>query len=358
MSEKQNLRITVASGTIIKTILILIFFAALYYIRDILFVVLVAIVIASAVEPATRWCTSHRIRRLPAVIGIYIILALFLIGFFLFFVPSLLNETVLYLNNLPDSISLSDLWGPLHSLNFSLGDSASTLGEKTFSIKEFIEASKYAISGTSAGAFKTASLLFGGALSFILMIVLSFYLAVQEDGVGNFLKIVSPIRHHDYIINLWQRSQKKIGYWMQGQLLLGVIVGVLVYLGLMILGVRHALLLASIAAIFELIPIFGPILAAVPAVLIAFVDTGATSGILVAGLYLIIHQFENHLLYPLVVRKIVGISPMIVILALVIGLKLAGVLGAILAVPIASALMEWIDDIEKGKQAAKEIAGI
>ena len=334
MHENKNVRITIASSTIIKVILICAFAWILYYIKDIVLVVLAAIVIASAIEPAAHWCIQHKIRRLPAIIGIYIILGLILAGFFIFFVPLLLTEAITYLNNLPDSI------------NFA---------ERSFSVKDFIDASKYAISGTGAGAFKTASLIFGGALSFILMIVLSFYLAVQEDGVGNFLRIVSPVRHHEYIINLWKRSQKKIGYWMQGQLLLGVIVGVLVYLGLMILGIKHALLLACIAAAFELIPVFGPILAAVPAVLIALVDGGATQGFLVIGLYLIIHQFENHLLYPLVVRKIVGISPMVVILALVVGLKLGGILGAILAVPLASALMEWIEDIEKGKQEAKKV---
>ncbi len=334
MNDNRDTRITITSGTVVRTLLILILVAFLYYIRDIVLVVLVAIVIASAIEPAARWCGRRKIRRLPAIIGIYVIVALALAGLFVFFVPSLLSEALTYLNNLPDSINFAD---------------------STFSIKDFIETTKYAISGTGAGAFRTASFIFGGALSFILMIVLSFYLAVQEDGVGSFLKIVSPVRHHDYVINLWKRSQKKIGYWMQGQMLLGLIVGILVYLGLMVLGIKHALLLASIAAVFELIPIFGPILSAVPAVLIALVNSGVTQGLLVIGLYLIIHQFENHLLYPLVVRKIVGISPMVVILALVIGLKLAGVLGAILAVPISSALMEWIDDIEKGKREASTV---
>src|SRR4051812_14141538 len=117
----------------------------------------------------------------------------------------------------------------------------------------------------------------------------------------------------------------------------------------MIIGIKHALLLAAIAAVFELIPVFGPILSAVPAVLLALVDGGTTQAFLVIGLYLIIHQFENHLLYPLVVRKIVGISPMVVILALVIGAKLAGFLGILLSVPIAAAVMEWVDDIEKHK---------
>ena len=256
--------------------------------------------------------------------------------------PTVLTEALTYINNLPATIDLHELWSPL----------------STFSIREFIDSAREAISGTSAGAFQTASIIFGGAFGFVLMIVLSFYLAVQEDGVGNFLKIVSPIKHHTYIIDLWRRSQKKIGYWMQGQLLLALIVGVLVYLGLMVLGVKHALLLASIAAILELIPIFGPIIAAVPAVLMTLVDVSATQAFLVIGLYLIIQQFENHLLYPLVVRKIVGISPMVVILALVIGAKLAGFLGALLAVPLSAAIMEWVNDIEKGKEEAKRIAEI
>ncbi len=354
MLDNRDLHVTISTGTVLKTILLLILVATLYYIKDIVLVVLGAIVIASAIEPAAHWCRNRRIRRLPAVIGIYLILGFFLALFFVFFLPMVLNDTMTYLNNLPESINLSDLWNPIRDFGpFSSNQAVSSLSDKTFSIRDLLEASKYAISGTGAGAFKTASFIFGGALSFVLMIVLSFYLAVQEDGVGNFLKIISPVKHHDYIINLWKRSQKKIGYWMQGQLLLGVLVGILVYLGLMILGIKHALLLASIAAMFELIPIFGPILAAVPAVLIALVDTGATGGFLVIGLYLIIHQFENHLLYPLVVRKIVGISPIVVILALVIGAKLAGFLGAILAVPIASALMEYIDDVARDKQPFK-----
>jgi predicted PurR-regulated permease PerM len=345
--DDRKLRVSISSGTIIKSILWIVFFILIYYIKDIILVVLAAIVIASAVEPATNWCIQRKIRRLPAVIGIYFFILALLALFFIVFVPSVLGEALTYLSNLPTTINLNDLWSPLS--NFSIGPDISTLPDKTISISQFLDASREALSGTSVGAFKTASFIFGGALSFILMIVLSFYLAVQEDGVGNFLKIVSPIKHHDYVIDLWKRSQKKIGYWMQGQLLLGLIVGILVYLGLMVFGIKHALLLASIAAIFELIPIFGPILAAVPAILMALVDVGAGQAALVAALYLIIQQFENHLLYPLVVRKIVGISPMVVILALVIGVKLAGFLGALLSVPIASALMEWVDDVEKRK---------
>jgi len=327
----------ITSGSIVRVILISGLFFALYYVRDLILVVIAAIVIASAIEPIIRWFGKYKIRRLPAVLISYITIAALLAGFFVFFVPSLLRETVGYLDNLPQSISVGDLW------------KTNSLSDKTFPIREIVGDFSEVIAGTSEGTFKTVSVVFGGALSFVLMIVLSFYLAVQEDGVGNFLRIVTPIKNHEYIIDLWKRSQAKMGYWLQGQVLLAFIIGILVYLGLTILGVRHALLLATLAALFEIIPVFGPILASLPAIIISYAGGGVSLALMVLGLYVIIHQFENHLFYPLVVKKIVGISPIIVILALVVGAKLAGFLGAILAVPISAALMEYVNDFEKNK---------
>ena len=220
----------------------------------------------------------------------------------------------------------------------------------TISLSDFVNGLQSLIVGTSAGAFQTASLIFGGFLGSVLIVVLSFYLAVQEEGVSDFLRIVTPVKHHGYIIDLWQRSQRKIGYWLQGQILLGLVVGVLVYLVLMVVGIPHAIVLALLAGVFEIIPVFGPIISSVPAILIAFADRGLGTGLLLVGLYIIIYQFESQLFYPLVVKKIVGISPIVVILALVIGAKLAGLLGALVAVPLSAALMEYIHDVEKRKK--------
>jgi predicted PurR-regulated permease PerM len=133
---------------------------------------------------------------------------------------------------------------------------------------------------------------------------------------------------------------------------LAVLVGVLVYLGLMILGIKNALILAVFAAAFEIIPLFGPIIASIPAVLTGFADGGITSGLLIAGLFLIIQQFENHLIYPLVVKKVVGISPILVIIGLFIGAKLAGFLGIILSAPITSVIMEYLEDVQRNKHSS------
>jgi predicted PurR-regulated permease PerM len=141
---------------------------------------------------------------------------------------------------------------------------------------------------------------------------------------------------------------------MQGQLILAVIIGMLVYLGLTLLNVPNALLLAVLAGLFEIIPLFGPILASIPGVMIAFVGGGMSLAVVVIGLYLIIHQFENHLIYPLVVKKVTGVSPIVSIIALVAGWELAGFLGLIISVPFATVLMEFFDDVERNKIAQIE----
>ena len=118
--------------------------------------------------------------------------------------------------------------------------------------------------------------------------------------------------------------------------------------------VENALLLAVIAGLFEIIPLFGPILAAIPAVTLSLVTGGMTSALLVVGLYIIVHQFENQLIYPLVVRKIVGVPPLVSILALIIGYKLAGFVGLLISVPVATMLIEFLNDVEKNKIAEAE----
>jgi len=353
MKDDSILTVRINSGTIIKVILFAILLAGLYLVRDIVLVVLTAIVIASAIEPATKWLIRHKIARLPAVVSVYFMVAVIVGAVFYFLVPPVLNEASNFLSKAPEYVSNIKIWSPIEP------SEALTFSEKVqgfssqFSFDQIVNSIQSILSNTNEGFLRIVSFVFGGAFSFILIIVLSFYFAVQDDGVADFLKVITPIKHQKYIIDLWKRSQAKIGYWMQGQLLLSVIITVLVYLGLTILGVKNALLLAIVAGLFELIPVFGPILSAIPAILVGIFDGGGiTTGLLVAGLYLIVQQFENHLIYPLVVQKIVGVSPVIVILALVVGAKLAGFLGIILAVPIAAALMEYFHDVERYKFTA------
>lgn len=350
-SDPKTLNITITAGTAIKVILLLILFYLLYFLRDLVLVIITSVVIASALEPAAKFFLRYRFPRVLAVLAVYLLVIGSLIGLFYAFAPPLIDDVAQLVTVAPQYVESFMVWDPLKS-----GGEVAAMGKfsETFSLGEVVNEIRDMVSGVSGGFFHAASLIFGGALSFILIIVLSFYFAVQETGVDDFLRIITPAKHQKYIVDLWKRSQVKIGLWMQGQLLLAVIIGVLVFLGLTVLSVPYALLLAIVAAIFELIPIFGPVLAAIPAVLIAFgmTDGGVTAGVMVALLYVIIQQFENHLIYPLVVRKVVGVPPILVIIALIVGVKIAGFLGIILAVPVAAALMEFANDVQKEKQTA------
>lgn len=337
----------ITTGTIVKTLALVALAGLLFYLRDLVLVVLTAVVIASAIEPAARWFTRHRIPRIMAVLFVYLIFLGLFFGFFYFFVPPVLSETASFMSALPSYIE---------GVNNEFGtfDQAPILGAAgmsgVLSVGEIVAQVRALLSDLSTNAFSAVSVVFGGVFSFILIFVFSFYFAVQDTGIDDFLRVVTPRKHQKYMVDLWRRSQYKIGLWMQGQLLLALIVGVLVYLGLTILGVKYALVLAIIAALFELIPVFGPILSAVPATIVGFADGGVTLGILVVALYIIIQQFENHLIYPLVVTKVVGVPPLLVILALIVGAQLAGFLGIILAVPFAAALQEVVRDLEKRRR--------
>lgn len=349
MEQHYEQTIHISAGTIIKVVLILLSFWALFILKDLFLVVLVSIVIASSIEPATKWLMKRKVPRILAVIMMYLLLAAFLAGVVFFLLLPLLSESLDFLNNFPNYFNVNTVSNTI-SQNEFLSSQPIVAGLKnSVNLSEIISQINGVITGLSSSTFNTVSSVFGGITSFFLMIILSFYLSVEQDGVGKFLKIVTPLKHENYVINLWQRSQRKIGLWMQGQIILAVIIGVLVYLGLLLLGVQNALLLAFLAGAFEIIPLFGPILASIPAIALSFVGGGFTLALIVAGLYIIVHQFENQLIYPLVVKKVVGVSPIISIIALVVGFELAGFLGLILSVPIASVFIEFFDDLEKDK---------
>lgn len=347
--ENRDQVLSISAGSIVKVIVIGLLFALLFVLRDLVLVLLMSIVVASAVEPAAQWFQRKGLARLFSVIIIYLMIAICLVGIVYFLIIPLLTESSDFIRNFPKYFNSNDIFNSLNKSSF-LSDSSFVSGLKnSFNIEDYINQINTIVTSISSNAFGTVATFFGGILSFFLITILSFYLSVEEDGVGKFLKAITTIKHEKYIVALWNRSQKKIALWMQGQLVLAVIIGMLVYLGLLLMKVPSALLLATFAAAFEIIPLFGPILASIPAIAISFVAGGFPMALMVAGLYLIVHQFENQLIYPLVVKKVVGVSPVVSIVALAAGWQLAGLMGVILAVPIASVVIEFLNDLEKDK---------
>lgn len=346
--------ISIQSGTFVRLIVILALTYALWTLRELVLLVLTAIVIASAIEPGVLFFSRHRIPRVLSVLGMYVAVFGSLFAVVYFFLAPVLSDIQGVLSIIPQYLGTLNLPGSFTDLSQVLPVIEGSSGAE--SILNSVLTFRSAFAGSSEGAFKLMTAFFGGIFSFVLVVVLSFYFAMQETGVEEFLRLVTPQQHEEYVVSLWLRARVKIGQWMQGQLLSSVIGGVLSYLGLLILGVPYALLLAIFTAAMMLVPVFGSFLSAIPAILVAFSTGGTSLALIVTGLYVIINQFESHLIHPLVVNKVVGIPPLLVILALIIGFELAGFLGVLVAIPLAAAVREFLNDYDRGKREAVELA--
>lgn len=345
----KEIKISITPGTIFTTLLILVGAYVFWLLRDLALLVVTAIVIASAIEPGIAFFIRWHTPRFIAALLVYILVFGSVFSLLYFFFPPIIADAAGFLSAMPEYIDAihapTSIPGIADATNF-----ISTNGQGAQSFVQTLLSFQSVFTASSSGVLQLFVTFFGGIFSLLLVIVLSFYFALQETGVDDFLRLVMPVAYEEYSVDLWKRTQKKIGLWMQGQILLSVIVGILVYLGLLIIGVPYALLLAVFTAMIEIIPIFGSLLSGVVAVMVGFADGGVAIAAIVAGLYVVVNQFESNLIYPLIVKKIVGVPPLLVILALIAGYTLAGFLGVLLSVPAAAVLLEFITDFDKRKR--------
>lgn len=343
MSESRSIRIT--NDIIIRTLCIVFGAYLLFEIRDILILVIVAVVIASFVEPGVQALRKYKMDRSLSVPVIFALVVTFLVAIFYAFVPIVIRELsgmiTLLLGYLPDAspISTDSIEGASQFV--------STIADNS-SLTDILANVKNATALLSQGATSIIGSTFGGAVNAILVIVMAFYLSIQEDGLATFLRILTPKKHEKYVVGLWLRTQYKIGLWFKGQLLLALIMGAITFVVFALLGVQYAFLIGLITAIAELVP-FGVIFASVPAILFAVIDGGVLLGVKVMVFYIILQQLESYVLSPVVARRVVGIPPLVVLLAFLIGITLAGFWGAIIAMPVAVFVLEYMSDIEKRK---------
>lgn len=344
---KEPINVTLTSGTIIKFVLWIAVFVGLFYIRDFVVALFVAVVLASAAEMPVKQLVKYGLSR-----GISVtILFLFLIGLIVatayIFIPPLVDDFARFVQTLPQILDSIRIFG--RDMGFRDLSTAVADLSRTIDRGQIFTVLKSTFFGTS-GIFATGAAVIGSIVNFVLTFVLAFYLALEEGGVQKFLRLIVPKAHEDYVEDLWMRSQRKIGLWMQGQLLLSLLVALLVYIPMLILGLPYAALLGVLGFVGELIPVVGLTFATIPALFIAWVHGGVTLLGIVAIIYFIISQLEGHVLYPRVMNKMVGVPSVIVIIALVIGAKLAGIWGVILSVPVAAVFMELASDHSKRKR--------
>jgi predicted PurR-regulated permease PerM len=333
-------RISIEPRSVLVVLGIVAVVYGLWYVRGTLLVVLASVVIATFVYGGVNMLARLKIPRPVAVVLIYVLGAGLVIGGLYLFVPIFLDELISLVGLLPADSGFATLFG-----SFGDGQVKDLLGQ--FNGSDPLEAVNHIREQfATTGLWQTVGVFFGGLLNFLLVIIISFYLAIQDRGVEQFLRIVTPITHEAYVLDVWQRSRIKIASWFRGQLLSACIQASLTYVGLLIIGVPYAFMLSLVTLVLSLIP-FGIILATVPAGIFAFLAGGMPMLLLVMALYFVLEQFESYVLQPIIIKRVTGVPSVIVLIALVVGAQLAGILGILLSVPVAVLLLELINDAEK-----------
>lgn len=348
MTENHTV-LEISTGSIFRAIVMVLFFILLYILKDVLVVFLLSLIVASAISPFANWLDQKGFPRIWGVLLLFLAVLGLITLIVSLVIPSISTDIDQLVATLPVvfdkvSTSLENVQQGAPSYLDFVSEIQNILGV----LSSYLQQSSQSVISLVVG-------IFGGVVSFIAVLVLSFYLSVTKKGIENFLDSVVPEKYESYVKDLWKRTERKVGLWLQGQLLLALIVGLVVYVGLSLMGIKFALTLGFLALAFEIVPIVGPILAAIPAVILAFLQ-GPATGLWVIVFYVAVQQLENHILVPIVMGKTLGLNPVVVIIALLVGANLAGIVGMILSVPVATIIVEVIDDMAKKKESRRQVA--
>ncbi len=342
-ASNRNLTIDISILTIIKVVLVFLLLVFLYVIQDILIILFGAIIFSATISP---WIDTLQRKRIPRFIGLIIIYLVFF-AILSLVIALLIPPIVAEINQIAKELPL--YYQKISSFFVAWQETPAPVEDiQKILISLGVDLSR-AAQANIFGIFRGA---FGGFFSFMLLLVLIFYMTLKEQAILKFSQQILPARFHIQIFSLIVRIQRKIGLWLKGQLFLCLIIGFLSFIGLSILGINYALFLALIAGITEIVPFIGPIVGAIPAVFLAF-NQSPIKAVSVIILYIIIQQLENQIVVPRVMKKVVGLNPIVVILAILIGGRLAGILGALMAVPVATAISVFVKDYSEMKEKKK-----
>ncbi len=321
-----------------------------YEIRQIVLILFVSFLFASALMPTVDFLQKKKVPRALSVLVIYVVVITFLVAFISSFIPTLGKELVKLARNLQEAlVGLTQGGVNIPALNFIL-EPLQDFDVKTLSanLEQYLLSIGKQLSSLAGNAVGFLIALSNGLLNFLLVLVLTFMFVVGRDDVNQFIVSLFPKEYESYILNKNKAIQVKIGYWLQGQVVLMVVIGLITYIGLSIIGVDYALTLAAFTGLAELLPVVGPMLALIVALPIAankaFWMVGA-----VFIFYMVIQQLENNLLVPAIMKKAVGLNPIVVIVSMLIGFQFLGVLGLIISVPVATMVGLFLADFLRKK---------
>jgi len=331
IKKMKPLKIEISHRTIIFTAVFIFALWLVSQIKDILFLLFIALMMMAALEPLVKKLESLKLPRWLAIVFIYI----FLISFFGIavagIIPPLVDQTSVLINSLPSLIKEIDLIGIDQTI---VNGFVSQLGN------------------APAGIIGFFINLFSNLATVLVVAILNFYLLMERKNLNQYLAKLLGKEAERQVIEILEKIEIRLGSWIRAEITLMTFVGIISYFGFRLLGLEFALPLAIIAGILEIIPNFGPIAATIPAVLAGLAMSGWHALAALSWCF-IVQQLENNFIVPRVMRKVVGLNPLVTILSLSVGLRLAGVAGATLAIPVVLALEVVFAEVAHQKSLLK-----
>ncbi len=341
MAHNNQRSTTIATGAILKVVCILLMLGFLYLIRDVLLLVFVALFLAALMHPTARALKRARIPKGVTVLSLYVLMFGVVALIISLLLPPLIEQS-------------SQFFGSLGKSWEALSGSAQSL--KAFSIQyglaDNFQAGVQSLEGqivkAASGLFSTLTEVFGGIIGLIVVLVMAYYMVVQEDEAKKMLDQFVPEEYQELTTTILRRVEEKIGRWLLGQISLCLLIGVLYYVGLSVIGVNSALVLAIFGGFTEFVPYLGPILGGIPVLILALSQSPLTAALALFALILI-QQFEAHIIVPKVMQRAVGINPIVSIIALLVGAKLFGLVGVLLAIPVATTVSVILTELYRSR---------
>lgn len=299
----------VASHPVSALALLIIGFLLAWFFRDIILVILVSLLLTLSLLPIVDWMEKRGVRRWLAAATPLTAAVLTLAGLLVLVLPKLLQQADALLTAAPELI----------------GNLAQRYHLYTPGSQELTNGSGQAILTATFGAF--------GFLAFAAAVVFfSLYWLIDYHNIKKALISFLAAKHRAHVRELSTRAERRVVAWVRGQLILSLIVGLVVVVAYTLIGLPYAIVLGVLAGIFEILPFLGPILAAIPALVLGLSISG-TLGLEVFGIYLVVQTIESNILAPKVMSEAVNLHPLAVILSFMIGARVAGLAGILLAIP-------------------------
>jgi predicted PurR-regulated permease PerM len=318
-------------ATILKISFAALLFYLLYQIREILILIIFALILSLLLNPVIDLLERKKVPRTLAVISIYLAVFGLISLFFYLIINSFVQEIQKLIEFLPQYFE--KISPPLKEIGFQTFENFESL----------ISAVGKNLGKMGTNVFNTLFLIFGGIFSTLFVLTLAVFLSLEEKSFEKTLSLFFPKKYEAYIFELWEKSQRNISGWFGTRIIACLFVGVLSYFAFFLFNANYSFSLAFLAGILNFVPFIGPILTGIFIFLIISFDS-LSKAVLALLAFTLVQQIENNILTPILTRKFLGLSPALVLISLAVGGKLGGILGAILAVPLAGILFEFVRD--------------